>query len=202
MLTLCRSLGIAFGIIASTSTGSSTNLCLAFHTEGEGDVPIVPRLPSQLRDAVVPTALAIGIMFGSPIHTMSAPVDMTFANGSVRLDDPLRSFPGLELGHPRYLGSGGGGAVFAYDRIDTRRPASTSARTTRTGSTDTDTVAQSSGRKTADVELDAVVVKVSWSRSAASVEKECAVLKYMETNHVPGWKDAGDKFPIHLIIED
>ena len=208
MLTLCRSLGIAFGIIASTSTGSSTNLCLAFHTEGEGDadrrhvvVPIVPRLPRQLRDAVVPTALAIGIMFGSPIHTMSAPVDMTFANGSVRLDDPLRSFPGLELGHPRYLGSGGGGAVYAYDRIDTRRPASTSARTTRTGSTDTDTVAQSSGRKASDVELvdkEAVVVKVSWSRSAASVEKECAVLKYMETNHVPGVERCRGQVPYPL----
>ena len=206
MRTLYRSLEIALGIIASTST---TNLCLAFHTEGEGDadrrhvvVPIVPRLPRQLRDAVVPTALAMGIMFGSPIHTMSAPVDMTFANGSVRLDDPLRSFPGLELGHPRYLGSGGGGAVFAYDRIDTRRPASTSVRTTRTGSTDTDTVAQSSGRKPADVELvdkdDAVVVKVSWSRSAASVEKECAVLKYMETNHVPGVERCRGKVPYPL----
>ena len=137
----------------------------------------------RLRDVVVPTALAIGIMFGNPIHTMSAPIDMTFANGSVRLDDPLRSFPGLELGHPRYLGSGGGGAVFACDRIDPKRPTSARTRT----STDTDTDAQR--KKAADVELvdkDAVVVKVSWSRSAASVEKECAVLKYMETNHVPG----------------
>lgn len=175
---ILRLLAVTVGVIAVV-----VGPCIAFCGEGNADrrhevaVHVMPRL----RDVVVPTALAIGIMFGNPIHTMSAPIDMTFANGSVRLGDPLRSFTGLELGHPQYLGSGGGGAVFAYDRIDAKR--STSARS----STDIDTVAQS--RKAAGKELadkDAVVVKVSWSRSAASVGRECEVLKYMEANHVPG----------------
>ena len=194
-MTLYRSLGIALGIIAST-----TNLCFAFHTEGDADRArhVVATMP-RLRDVVVPTALAIGIMFGNPIHTMSAPIDMTFANGSVRLDDPLRSFPGLELGHPRYLGSGGGGAVFACDRIDPGRP--TLARTRASTDTDTGADTDAQSRKAADVELvdkDAVVVKVSWSRSAASVEKECAVLKYMETNHVPGVERCRGQVPYPL----
>ena len=194
-MTLYRSLGIALGIIAST-----TNLCFAFHTEGDADRArhVVATMP-RLRDVVVPTALAIGIMFGNPIHTMSAPIDMTFANGSVRLDDPLRSFPGLELGHPRYLGSGGGGAVFACDRIDPRRP--TLARTRASTDTDTGADTDAQRRKAADVELvdkDAVVVKVSWSRSAVSVEKECEVLKYMETNHVPGVERCRGQIPYPL----
>lgn len=194
-MTLYRSRGVAVAIIVAT-----TNLCLAFHTEGDADRArhVVATMP-RLRDIVVPTALAIGIMFGNPIHTMSAPIDMTFANGSVRLDDPLRSFPGLELGHPRYLGSGGGGAVFACDRIDPRRP--TLARTRASTDTDTGADTDAQRRKAADVELvdkDAVVVKVSWSRSAVSVEKECEVLKYMETNHVPGVERCRGQIPYPL----
>ena len=152
-MALPCSLLVIVGVIAAT-----VSPCTAFRAEDNGDRrhDAMPRL----RDAVVPTALAIGIMFGSPTHTMSAPVDMAFANGSVRLDDPLRSFPGLDLRHPQYLGSGGGGAVFAYDRIEPKRHE--------------------------NLDEDAIVVKVSWVGSAASVGRECSVLKYMETNHVSG----------------
>ena len=154
-MTLYRSLGVAAGTIAAIVSPS-----IAFHAEGNDDRRHVVAVPPRLCDVVVPTALAIGIMFGNPIHTMSAPIDMTFANGSVRLGDPLRSFPGLELGHPQYLGSGGGGAVFAYDRIEPKR--------------------------SENLDDNTVIVKVSWSRSAASVGKECEALNYMEANHVSG----------------
>mmetsp|Transcript_14959 Transcript_14959/g.32204 ORF Transcript_14959/g.32204 Transcript_14959/m.32204 type:complete len:256 (+) Transcript_14959:643-1410(+) len=44
---------------------------------------------------------------------------MTFENGKVQLEDPLRSFGSAlgELRQPQFLGSGGGGAVFAYRRV-------------------------------------------------------------------------------------
>ena len=149
-MTLSHLLVVIVGVISAI-----VSPCTAFCA----DRRLLDAMP-RLRDAVVPTALAIGIMFGSPIHTMSAPVDMAFANGSVRLDDPLRSFPGLDLRHPQYLGSGGGGAVFAYDRIGPKRHE--------------------------NLDEDVIVVKVSWVGSAASVGRECSVLKYMETNHVSG----------------
>ena len=97
--------------------------------------------------------------FPAPPAALAANIDMTFENGNVRLDDPLRSFGNdLKLRQPQFLGSGGGGAVFACSR----------AISTGTGGS------------------SPVVVKISWVRSAASVERECEILKYLERTHVEG----------------
>jgi hypothetical protein len=81
-------------------------------------------------------------------------------NGDVELPDPL-AIAGLQLQHPRLLGSGGGGAVFSMEDVSKNVPSSKSA----TGN---------------------VAVKVSWRRSAASVENECHVLQLLQESSVSG----------------
>jgi hypothetical protein len=81
-------------------------------------------------------------------------------NGDVELPDPL-AIAGLQLQHPRLLGSGGGGAVFSMEDVSKNVPSSKSA----TGN---------------------VAVKVSWRRSAASVENECHVLQRLQESSVSG----------------
>eukprot|EP00957_Ditylum_brightwellii_P098496 7503428-Ditylum_brightwellii.AAC.1 len=83
---------------------------------------------------------------------------MTFDNGEVRLADPLKlngDFSSMLLRQPRFLGSGGGGAVYAFVTKDNN-----------------------------DNTQKSIVVKVSWSRSTSSVIKECAILRYMEQYNI------------------
>ena len=171
------------------------DLASAFR-EGNGEIQRAAILP-WLRKGVMSTTLALGFMFGDPAHHVmnaapsacahAAPIEMTFANGSVRLDDPLRSFPGLDLRQPQYLGSGGGGAVFAYDRAET-----TAARSPSTGRS------AGSGPTSGRARDQAAVVKVSWVRSAASVSRECTALNYMETQHVTGVERCRGQVPYPL----
>jgi hypothetical protein len=106
---------------------------------------------------LLPSQVVAGTLAG--ILTVLSPEPLTFelGNGSVKLENPMK-FQGLTLRNPRFLGSGGGGVVFAYSRDDS-----------------------SSGK-----ENDDVVVKVSWLRSAESVRNECKVLQVMEQNQVTG----------------
>lgn len=169
-----------------------SDLASAFH-ESNGEFQRAAILP-LLRKGLMSTTLALAFMFGDPAHhamiapsacAHAAPIEMTFANGPVRLDDPLRSFPDLDLRHPQYLGSGGGGAVFAYDRAET-----TAARSPSTG--------RSTGSGPISGRDQAAVVKVSWVRSAASVSRECTVLNYMETQHVTGVERCRGQVPYPL----
>ena len=169
-----------------------SDLASAFR-ESNGEFQRAAILP-LLRKGLMSTTLALAFMFGDPAHHVlnapsacahAAPIEMTFANGPVRLDDPLRSFPGLDLRHPQYLGSGGGGAVFAYDRAET-----TAARSPSTG--------RSTGSGPISGRDQAAVVKVSWVRSAASVSRECTVLNYMETQHVTGVERCRGQVPYPL----
>jgi len=169
-----------------------SDLASAFR-ESNGEFQRAAILP-LLRKGLMSTTLALAFMFGDPAHHVlnapsacahAAPIEMTFANGPVRLDDPLRSFPGLDLRHPQYLGSGGGGAVFAYDRAET-----TAARSPSTG--------RSTGSGPTSGREQAAVVKVSWVRSAASVSRECTVLNYMETQHVTGVERCRGQVPYPL----
>jgi hypothetical protein len=82
-------------------------------------------------------------------------------NGDVELPDPL-AIAGLQLQHPRLLGSGGGGAVFSMEDVSKKAPSSKSTATSN------------------------VAVKVSWRRSAASVENECHVLQRLQESSVSG----------------
>jgi hypothetical protein len=82
-------------------------------------------------------------------------------NGDVELPDPL-AIAGLQLQHPRLLGSGGGGAVFSME-VDGSKNVPSSKSTTAN-----------------------VAVKVSWRRSAASVENECHVLQWLQESRVSG----------------
>ena len=171
-----------------------SDLASAFH-ESNGEFQRAAILP-LLRKGLMSTTLALAFMFGDPAHHVlnapsacahAAPIEMTFANGPVRLDDPLRSFPGLDLRHPQYLGSGGGGAVFAYDRAET-----TAARSPSTGRS------TGSGPTSGRARDQAAVVKVSWVRSAASVSRECTVLDYMETHHITGVERCRGQVPYPL----
>ena len=171
-----------------------SDLASAFH-ESNGELQRAAILP-LLRKGLMSTTLALAFMFGDPAHHITnapsacahaAPIEMTFANGPVRLDDPLRSFPGLDLRHPQYLGSGGGGAVFAYDRAET-----TAARSPSTGRS------TGSGPTSGRARDQAAVVKVSWVRSAASVSRECTVLDYMETHHITGVERCRGQVPYPL----
>eukprot|EP00747_Dinoflagellata_sp_TGD_P036086 gnl/TRDRNA2_/TRDRNA2_138265_c0_seq3.p1 gnl/TRDRNA2_/TRDRNA2_138265_c0~~gnl/TRDRNA2_/TRDRNA2_138265_c0_seq3.p1 ORF type:complete len:243 (+),score=25.14 gnl/TRDRNA2_/TRDRNA2_138265_c0_seq3:119-847(+) len=78
------------------------------------------------------------------------------SNGDVQLTDPLASFSSMKLQHPQLLGSGGGGAVFSFER---------------------------SGE---EVSKGQVAVKVSWLPSTTSVESECKILQVMEERQVRG----------------
>ena len=172
-----------------------SDLASAFR-ESNGEFQRAANLP-WLRKGVMSTTLALAFVFGDPAHhamnaapsacAHAAPIEMTFANGPVRLVDPLRSFPGLDLRHPQYLGSGGGGAVFAYDRAET-----TAAHSPSTGRSTGSDPASGKARD------QAVVVKVSWVRSAASVSRECTVLNYMETQHVTGVERCRGQVPYPL----
>lgn len=105
------------------------------------------------------------------ILSLSEPATTTMyelGNGSVVIEDPL-TINGLSttLYNPRLLGSGGGGAVFAYSRK---------------GNDDAKGVADKvSGKNIGDV-----AVKFSWLRSSKSVANECSILKTMELNQVEG----------------
>lgn len=77
-------------------------------------------------------------------------------NGDVELPDPL-AIAGLQLQHPRLLGSGGGGAVFSME----------DARNSKNNNKN-------------------VAVKVSWRRSATSVENECHILELLQDSRVSG----------------
>jgi hypothetical protein len=81
-------------------------------------------------------------------------------NGDVELPNPL-VIAGLQLQHPRLLGSGGGGAVFSMEDVSKNVPSSKSANAN-------------------------MAVKVSWRRSAASVENECHVLQLLQESSVSG----------------
>ena len=96
------------------------------------------------------TVLASSIIFQGELN-------FELGNGSVKLQNPIE-VQGTRLKDPQFLGAGGGGAVFAYSRIN-----------------------DSSGGGSNDV-----AVKVSWLRSTASVLNECKILQELETNHVTG----------------
>jgi hypothetical protein len=81
-------------------------------------------------------------------------------NGEVELPDPV-AIAGLQLQHPRLLGSGGGGAVFSMEDINSKSNKSPSSSSK-------------------------VAVKVSWGRSAASVENECHILQLLQDSSVSG----------------
>jgi hypothetical protein len=89
-------------------------------------------------------------------------------NGDVELPDPL-VIAGLQLQHPRLLGSGGGGAVFSME-VDGSKSNNANSQ-------------QSSSSKSA---TSNVAVKVSWRRSAASVENECHILQLLQESSVSG----------------
>jgi hypothetical protein len=82
-------------------------------------------------------------------------------NGDVELPDPV-AIAGLQLQHPRLLGSGGGGAVFSMED------------------------ANSKSKQNAASSSKAVAVKVSWRRSAISVENECHILQLLQDSSVSG----------------
>jgi hypothetical protein len=89
-------------------------------------------------------------------------------NGDVELPDPL-VIAGLQLQHPRLLGSGGGGAVFSME-VDASKSKNGIAPQTSSSKSATSNVA----------------VKVSWRRSAASVENECHILQLLQESSVSG----------------
>jgi hypothetical protein len=81
-------------------------------------------------------------------------------NGEVELPDPL-AIAGLQLRHPRLLGSGGGGAVFSMENAK-------------------------SNKNNAPSSKSKVAVKVSWQHSAVSVENECRILQLLQDSSVSG----------------
>ncbi len=85
------------------------------------------------------------------------PQQWLLPNGEVKLSDPFLLFPNQSLRSPTLLGSGGGGAVFAFQRSDE--------------------LSQSTKND------DEVALKISWVSSAASVEKECKILQILEENN-------------------
>jgi len=87
------------------------------------------------------------------------------------LTDPLRfsasssfSSLGMLLHHPRLLGSGAGGAVFAVSTSTDMDPKTTTTTTTSR----------------------MLAIKISWLPSTESVENECHILKHHETFKVSG----------------
>jgi hypothetical protein len=82
-------------------------------------------------------------------------------DGEVELPDPL-AIAGLQLQHPRLLGSGGcgGGAVFSVE------------------------YASKSNQNAPSFKQSAI--KVSWRRSAVSVENECHILRLLQDSSVSG----------------
>lgn len=119
-----------------------------------------------------------GIGLPPSVVSSSSPTIFDFGNGSsVRVETPMRitALPYL-LTNPQFLGAGGGGAVFSYER---QQPQPTTEKTTST--TNRETAAM------VDVlPKDKVVVKFSWLQSADSVRNECQILNAMEQQHVSG----------------
>lgn len=97
-----------------------------------------------------------------------------FGNGSsVRVEDPLQiKNLSYALTNPQFLGAGGGGAVFSYERQQSL-PSKSTLRATATTTVDVPSKHK-------------VVVKFSWLHSADSVRNECQVLKAMEQRHISG----------------
>ena len=134
--------------------------------------PSTPRRTFLLLSPLLPTILPLAFS-GSASASESSSVEgarfasATFANGSIRLDDPLLTFEATlgKLTNPTLLGSGGGGAVYAFDR-------------------DRDGTQASSSRVA--VKSSRVAVKVSWVRSSSSVANECKILEHMESRQVSG----------------
>jgi hypothetical protein len=92
----------------------------------------------------------------------SGELNFDLGNGSVKLENPMEVLlpqgTNAKLQDPRFLGSGGGGAVFGYSwREPPKGSSSTSA-----------------------------VVKISWLRSATSVRNECQILQLLQKRQVSG----------------
>lgn len=130
----------------------------------------------KIRNAAVSCAVGACILTSSPTlcnAAASAPANQNsvlgskefiwnMGNGEVRLTDSL-TFLNWSLRQPRLLGSGGGGAVFAYSKHNIHGDNSGVLG----GSSD-------------------VAVKVSWLRSSKSVETECSILQELSSNKVEG----------------
>ena len=122
-------------------------------------------LGKAMTNSLVGSALAM-------MTTISSlpPLELELGNGSVQLENPMIFGDEITLTNPRFLGSGGGGAVFAY------------SQTMSSSSSRKDT---SSSRKNTKTDDD-VVVKVSWVKSSQSVRNECEILRVMEHYQVSG----------------
>lgn len=134
---------------------------------------MLPPVPGGSAAALV--AYLVGTIL---VHTMT----FEFGNGgSVRVDDPLRfqpqTGPLMTLVDPKFLGAGGGGAVFSYSVEGDGRGGAGG-----TVSRKMNTVSDGSNSGGADK----VVVKYSWLKSAESVRNECNILRAMEERQVHG----------------
>lgn len=116
-----------------------------------------------------PSNLVAGALLG--ILTVLAPPSQTttmmsfeFGNGSVKLENPMK-FQDLTLSSPRFLGSGGGGAVFAYSK--------------EFG--DGDVVAKVSWLRSAEsVRNECKVLQVLEQKHVTGVERCLGVMKYTD----------------------
>jgi hypothetical protein len=104
-----------------------------------------------------PSALIIGQMHVSPLLNQRKVYHWTFANGDVTLPDEI-FVAGMTLVHPRLLGSGAGGAVFALQQKSLFHFA-----------------------RDGDVgHLQEIALKVSWKGSSQDVKRECDLLKKLQ----------------------
>ncbi|KAG7360653.1 hypothetical protein IV203_035752 [Nitzschia inconspicua] len=113
--------------------------------------------------APIATILLTGnVILQSTTFIPSTETTFEFGNGSsVRVENPMRIRGLPDLVEPHFLGAGGGGAVFSYQRQYTQKEMEHPSE-------------------------DKVVVKFSWLQSAESVRNECKVLNVMEQHHISG----------------
>ena len=137
----------------------------------------VPQVSSDRRSIcasfVVDCATVLGLVLLAPAPCHAADKEWNLPNGHVKLSNAFvvtRSSNQRPV-NPRLIGSGGGGAVFAFDAAG-----EPSART----------------HAGPPIPSSSTLIKVSWVDSTPSVKQECSILQYLNEQKVSGVENCLD----------